>query len=223
MNEHDDAQETDDEVMVLLPWYATGRLPEDERALVERRLAADPALRRQLELIEEERAATVESNASLPAPSRASLDALMAEVEAQTPAGGMRRLPAAWLERAGAWLDGFSPRLRAAAAAAALAVVITQSAMIGHLLQDDDAATFVTVTEPDAPVDGRGTLLVAFAPDAPASAVTAILQEMDAAIVDGPRADGIFVLRLPGDVDAAQTAEMLRGRQDVISFVLEGG
>ena len=61
MNESDD----DRALANLLPFYATGKLSLEDMRRVERALAGDAELRRELALVEEEHVATVEAKAFL--------------------------------------------------------------------------------------------------------------------------------------------------------------
>lgn len=211
-----------DEVELLLPWYATGRLSDEERRRVERYLEANPQARFQLELIEEELGAVVADNERLPVPSRESFDRLMAQVETEAPAGADRAtFGEGWLTRIGAWFGDFTPQMRGAMAAAAFAVVLVQATAIGLLLRED-GAVFETVAEHPAPaVDGE-TVLVAFAPDTPAQAITELLTEIGGAIVDGPRAGGVFVIRLAEGVVAAEAVVALQERPNMVTFAAPG-
>lgn len=211
-----------DEVELLLPWYATGRLSNEERHRVERYLEANPQARFQLELIEEELGAVVADNERLPVPSRESFDRLMTQVETEAPAGADRAtFGEGWLTRIGAWFGDFTPQMRGAMAAAAFAVVIVQAAAIGLLVRGD-GAVFETVAEHPAPaVDGE-TVLLAFAPDAPAETITELLTEIEGTIVDGPRAGGVFVIRLAEGVVAAEAVAALRERPNVVTFAAPG-
>lgn len=217
-----DRHTTDDDPALLLPWYSTGRLSQEERGRVERYLEAHPEARFQLELIEDERISTVETNESLPVPSRASFDRLMAQVETESRGGVIASARAGLLAGLGAWFEGFSPQMRGAMAAAALALVVGQAATIGLMLRDTTGPVFETVAEhPGAPVAGE-TVLVAFAPQATAEAINALLVELDASVASGPRAGGIYVLRLSEEADPEAAIAMLQERPDVVSFAAPG-
>ena len=75
-----------EEIEMLLPWYATGRLDRADRAKVESYLARHPQMSAQLDLIRAEREQTVLANEALGSPSADARDRLMASLPAARPA-----------------------------------------------------------------------------------------------------------------------------------------
>src|SRR6516225_9897 len=115
MNESDD----DRALANLLPFYATGKLPLADMQRVERALANDAALRRELELVEEEQAATVEANEMLGLPSARSADRFFAMLEAEPARAAPRALTRDMLAWIGERLQSLAPRQMAFASIAA--------------------------------------------------------------------------------------------------------
>lgn len=208
-----DAIETDParaEIEALLPFYANGRLKGRDRSRVEAALAADPDLRERLALVREDMAETTLLNESLGAPSPRALDRLMAAIDAE-PArapsfAGMR---AGLLARLGQWLAALPPQRLAYAGVAALALVAVQgAALTGIALRGPQAGGYDTASAPAATTPASHAL-IAFAPDARAADIAAFLGRHAARIVDGPRAGGLYRIRIgdaplpPAALDAA--------------------
>lgn len=210
------------EIEELLPFYATGRISAADRTRVEKALAADPNLAVQLELIREDMAETVLLNESLGAPSPRALEKLMAGIEAEP-----RGAPMLARARGGImhWLAGLlaaqSPRRLAYACAAALALIAIQGVALTGLMVNRGGGSFETTSktaQPDA-----SHVLLGFAPEAKASEIAGFLRRFEAAIVDGPRANGFYRLRLGGtklgaaELDAV--VARMRAESAIVAFV----
>lgn len=208
-----------DDVELLLPWYATGRLTPEETARVEAWLEANPQARDQLAVIREELDTAIAENEAAPTPRPGAVDRLMERVAAEP---RRRTLPdvASLLASLGAWLDSLTPQMRGGLAAAGLALVIAQAAVIG-LMVGREPATYETATGGAGPA-AQAEVLVAFTPDATVAEINALLAELDARIVDGPKPGGIFALALPEGAEAEAVVEELAARDDLVSFAAEG-
>lgn len=220
-----------DDVALLLPWYAAGTLEEDERRRVERFLEEHPEQRAHLRAVEEELEGTQALNRALPAPSAGSIDAILAQVrreEGRAPAG--RRAASAGglgglFAAIGGWLDSLSPPVRGLAAAALLLVAIAQAGVIGALVGSapEPQTQFRTATgEAVAPAPAEADILVTFAPDATAAAIGALLAEIDARIVDGPRAGGVYALALADAATAEAALARLETEEGIVLFAGPG-
>lgn len=210
----------------ILPWYAAGKLSPDEAAAVEKALAQDPELRAHLTRIEEEREVVVQANEAIDAPSRRMADRLFAAIEAE--AGPARRMQGAggWLARIGDFLGSLAPANLGLAGAAAVAVIVLQAGLLGTVWMarsgDGTGSTYETASGPGEAVTGA-FVLVAFQPGASVEQITELLGEIDARIVDGPQAGGLYRLRI-GDasLDEGQRSAVetrLRERRDVVRMV----
>jgi len=213
-----------EEVEMLLPWYATGRLDRADMARVESYLARHPQLTRQLDLVRAEQEQTVATNEALGSPPAGAIDRLMASLPAA------RHAHAPW--RAGTRLFEAVAEFFAAptagglrwAAAAAVALVAIQAAAIATLLLSDRGGTYQVASGQRAG-DGISALVV-FTDDAKASAISKLLAEFDANIVDGPKPGGVYTIRLRmEDRSQAAQAALLRRlaeRQEIVRSVLRG-
>lgn len=200
---------TDDaprEIDLLAPWGATQRLGPDDRAALERMLAADPELSRRLEVAADERDETIALNEALPTPSRAGLDRLFERIEAHE----AKRAPKSagvmgWLPRT---LAGLSPgRLTLAASAAALVIALQAGLLAGAYLGGAGGGAYQTASDGTAPVAAGATALVAFQPDATAADVARLLSDAKAEIIGGPKPGGVFVVRLSSGAMGAEEVE----------------
>ena len=189
-----------DEDDLLLPWHATGRVDNAARARIEAALDRDPEIARRLDLIRDERDATVASNEALGAPSMRVRDDLFARIDADLAARD--RGPSRWLQRLGAALASLSPAALAGAALAACALILLQAGLLTGTWLAAPGASYETASHGDGGTAGGGTfILVAFAPAATATQITEALGEAGLSIVDGPRAGGIYRIRLQGGAD----------------------
>ncbi|MBS7702824.1 hypothetical protein [Chelatococcus asaccharovorans] len=204
-DDHGDAPEP---IEALLPWYAAGTLNAADTAAVEKALAADAGLRAQLALIREDQAEAIHAAESITAPSARMARTLFAAIDAEPlPASARQPLrQAPWLERFGAWLGvwlgALTPRNLAFAALSAAALIALQAGIVAALMAArSPGATYEVASGPGATVAGGSALLVAFEPTARLDQITALLTELNASIVEGPRAGGLFRLRFaePGD------------------------
>ena len=210
------------EIELLLPWYVTGRLDAADRARVESFLAAHPDMKRQLALVREELEQSARSNDALGAPSRASLEGMMASI------GRDSRMPLSMRTGWGRISEFFAaptPEGLRWAAMAAAALLLIQAAAIGSLLASRSSDTYQTASGKDAPA-GRATLLVGFSDGATAPAIAALLREFDAQIIEGPKPGGMYRLRLAKapatEVERQEIVRRLLTRPDVVKIVLLG-
>lgn len=216
-----------DEIDLLLPWHAVERLSPEEAERVEAALAHDPARARHLAVVREERAETVALNQDLGAPSRAARDALFARIAAEgveaSPSGGLAKRIA---ERVGAWIAGLAPSTLAWSGAAAAVVIALQAGFLAKAYRSPAPAGFETASGPDAVSRQSGSFaLVAFAPTATAAQIDAALRDAGAVIVDGPRAGGLYRLRMTGETkaEAVTGIEKLRAATGVVRLLLPEG
>ena len=223
MTDETERDETDREIADLLPFYATGAIDAGRKARVDAALASDPALRHELDVIEEERWTTTEVNESFGAPSRQARARFLALLDAE-PA----RSKAAWRDPAGwlaARLESLRPRTLAWAGVAAVLVVAAQAAVIG--LMTPRAGFETASVAPKGIGPGEGALLiVAFAPDAKAGDIARLLDAVKGTIVGGPRAGAFFQVRVGGHAlspaERQKILATLESRSDLVRFAAPG-
>ncbi|AWN40900.1 hypothetical protein [Methylobacterium durans] len=202
-----------DDLDLILPWRATGRLGPAEAERVEAALARDPDLARRLALAEAERAGTVAVNEALGHPTGAARDALFARIDADL-AADARAGSRGWIARLGEALAALSPPALAGLGLAACLVILAQVGLLaGAMLRAPTGPAYETASQGGAGAAGAGTFaLVAFAPAATAAQIADGLREVGAVIVDGPRPGGLYRLRLASEPVSPAAAEAILGK-----------
>ena len=210
-----------EEVEMLLPWYVTGRLDTADLAKVEAYLAAHPEVARQLDLARAERDETVAANQALGLPSAAATARLMESLPAARPGWAAMRALRGGLRQVGDLLAAPTANgLRWAALAAAVLIAVQGVAIVSLL--NERAGTYQTASGGQG---GEGiALLVTFADDAKATAISQLLTDLDASIVDGPKAGGVYKIRLRTEDRSTAGREALMRRlaerRDIVRAVL---
>ena len=219
--------EEQDELEALIAWDVAGTLGAADAKRLQAALARDPALAASHAAALEELAAATEANEALGRPSARALDQLLAKLDAEP---ARRRAPGLDLAgTVGRFFASLSPRTLALTAAAAAAVILLQAGLIGRDLISPPAtppATYVTASAPRAPAPAGAALLVRFRPNATSAAITAFLTTHDAAIVDGPTADGFYRVRVsPRPLDPTRLSAISDAaqRDPVVDFAAPAG
>jgi hypothetical protein len=202
------------EVDELLPWYANGTLVSDEREAVERHLDQCVRCQGELKLLREIASTATEAVATVPAvPDR--LGETFARIDhwEQSKAPNVSSRIAAFFD---ALLHPPSPVRWALAAQ--FAVIL---ALGGVMLLRPPAADFATLSGGSTGATAGSRLTVTFQPTATADAIRAALRAVDANVVSGPSAAGVYVVEVPTiDTAAVDTAiGTLRANSPVINFV----
>jgi hypothetical protein len=220
-----------EEIEQLLPWHAAGTLSRRDAQRVEQALQNDPELARQYALVREEFSETIHLNETLGAPSSRAMERLMAGIEAERGPARQARMSFSF----GTWLaeqlSAFAPRKLAYAATAAVALIAIQAGMLGSLYMADRDDGFRSIgpgtTRPydtASKSDPTGSFaLVGFNPQATAADITKFLELNQLAVVDGPRQDGLYRVRIspvqvPGD-EANQIVARLAREGGVVRFI----
>ena len=210
----------DQDMELLLPWYATGKLSDSEKRQVETWLDGNVEAQRHLEIVREEMALTIEANESLSVARAGSLHRLMNAIEAEGDARPQADPQGSFMERLAGFVGGFSPRVYATAIAACLLLLIAQAGIIGALLTAAPDATFQTATGGGpARVESGIIALVAFQESASASDIGALMNDNEAEIVGGPAEGGLYRVRFPQTADPDKVVDQLRAAGDVVKFV----
>jgi anti-sigma factor RsiW len=212
----------DRELADLLPFYVTGRLPLAEMERIEVALSKDDALRRELALIEEEQAATVEVNERLGLPSARAAGRFLAALDAEparSPPRAVARDVFAWI---GERLQSLGPRQMAYAGVAAALLVVAQAGFIGALLHGTGGAIYTQASVRGGDSEGSVATL-AFTPDAKAADISRLLDAAHVTIVDGPKPGGLYVVRIgPKDMpkpDREGVIARLGAEKSLVRFV----
>jgi len=199
-----------EEIEALLPWYVTGKLDAAEHRRVEQYLAEHPEMAPLVILAREESDETISSAEAFGGPSSASFDRLMTQV-----ANEARRSPTVLsnvtqgLERIADWIGGLGrPQLGAMAVAAALLLAV-QAGVILHLASGPTGGqSYETASGDTETASSQGTYaLIAFHTDATAVEIATLLTDTGAQIVEGPKAGGIWRVRIADEALPQEEAE----------------
>jgi anti-sigma factor RsiW len=218
MNGHKAEDIEREEIEMLLPWYATGKLDRQDHAKVEEYLAAHPEMARQLDLVLVERDETMAANEALGFPSPGATERLMSALPAARPGRAALRALRGGLRQVGdLFVAPTANAVRWAAVAAALLIAV-QTVAIGTLMSER-SGTWRTASGADTGGEGI-TVHVTFADDAKAAAIAQLLTDLDGRIVDGPKAGSVYKIRLRTE-DRSQAAreallQRLSERQDIV-------
>lgn len=212
-----------EEIEMLLPWYATGRLDHADMAKVASYLVRHPHVARQFDLVRDEQEQTVAANEGLGSPSAGAIDRLMAS--AGRPGGAPWRAGTPLFQRVAEFFTAPTAGAVRWAAIAVAALIVIQAAAIATLVVNDRGGTYQTASG-ERGGDGVSALVV-FTDQATAPAISRLLAEFDATIVDGPKPGGVYKIRLRTE-DRPQTApeELLRRlaeRRGLVRTVLPSG
>jgi plasmid stabilization system protein ParE len=208
------------ELAELAPFYVAGTLSADEAARFEAALAEDAELARNVAAARSERDEVLALNEALPGPSPRAYDMLFAQIGAEPP----RRMNI-WrqLDLGARLAQILSPRaLGWAVATACLLVCVEAGFLVAN--HGNPAGGYRTASQPREDLEDTGAFaLVAFAPEANANAIFALLDKARVQIVEGPKTGGFYRIRLGGpDMTPLEThrrLEILRQANGVVSFV----
>jgi anti-sigma-K factor RskA len=213
-------QEERRDLAQMAPFYVAGALTPDEMARFEAALTKDPELARNVAAARAERDEIVAQNEALPTPSARAFATLFRNIDAE-PAPK----PNLWrqLDIGGALARLMSPRALGWATAAACLLVALQAGLFLSERVTGPDASFSVAWGPEENARGAGVYaLVSFTPGANMEAVSALLNQTGALIVEGPRAGGFYRLRLGGadlaPAEARRKIETLRQASALVRF-----
>jgi hypothetical protein len=207
-----------DEIAALLPWYVTGKISESDKARVDTYAETHPEVLRQISIAREEADVVFAANQSIPPP-RAALERLQSNI-AKSPKARLHSVQATFIDRIGSWLGSFAPRqLAYAVLTAALVLAVQTASLMSTRLAPGG---YQTASGPSDALSKGTFALVAFQPAAPASTLSAFLADNSYVIVEGPKAGGMYRLRVSEKVLTAAERDValakLKGRADLIAF-----
>jgi hypothetical protein len=207
------------DIEMLLPWYAAGTLGRRSAARVEAALARDADLGRHYECVREELAETIHLNESLGVPTERAGDRLAAALAAErVVVAGKGSLLGRW-RLLGRWLSETNPRALAWSATAAAVALLVQAALIVQLT---GVHYFSGASVPEKVSAKDAYAFVSFMPQASSADITKFLRAHRAQVVDGPRADGIYTIRVAAgalsQADVAEVVQDIRQPNDFVRF-----
>ena len=181
-----------DDIEMLLPWYATGKLDAADRARVEAWLQSTPELARQVDLIRAEQIETLRSNEAVRTPETLTIERTLAVAQASSGSG----LWPMFVAKVRACFTAPSAGNVRWAAAAAGFVMLLQAGAVGYLLTERQGAAYQTASGGTTTVPPGSYALVRFADGATAAVVAAALAELNMQVVEGPRQGALFRIRI---------------------------
>jgi hypothetical protein len=210
-----------DEIAALLPWYVSGKISAADKSRVDAYAKAHPEVLTHIALARDEADVVFADNQMIPPP-RDSLDRFRASL-AKSPRAQLHGMKASLVDRIGVWLSGLAPRQLAYAGLAAALVLAVQTASIGSLLSSrPEPHGFTTASDHSNDLAKGSFALVAFQPAAPSSTLSAFLADNGYVIVDGPKAGGMYRIRVSDKVlssaDGDAALAKLKARADLITF-----
>jgi hypothetical protein len=193
----------------LLPWYVNGSLNAEDRAWVDRYLAAHPQAQSELDWY---RSLSQRMHDNAPAvPATIGLAKAMTLIRADRPT---------FAERVSAFFGNFG--LRPAAAFAGFAIFALQGAFILNLLHTtkDDAAELRALKATST--DERPMLKLNFAPDAKEAEIRHLLMSVQGRLAGGPGQLGDYYVVVPAGKEAT-LAEQIKTNRIVQAVSLAPG
>jgi anti-sigma factor RsiW len=204
----------------LLPWYVTGKLEASERIEVENALKRFPELRAQLELIQVEMTDTVKLNEATAMPRAGATERFMGllQKDMQRPAPAKPAPFKGLLEWLALQLAG-PPRW---AVAAAVFAIVVQAALISALVVERQESGFHTAGGGKALSEGT-LVLTRFSDGVTLAILAERLAALGITVVDGPKAGGLFTLRIGPDhmpvSERDKKIAALKANADFVVFV----
>lgn len=216
-----------EEIEMLVPFYVTGRISIEDARRVDAYLKRNPDFAEHIELVRDERAATVSVNEALGFPSARSADRIFEAIAAEKPPA-MARARAHSRSIMAAVRELFTAPTPGAvryAAMAAAVVVLLQAAVVGTMLTRPDApGGYQTASGPQDTTTAGTVALIAFQDGATLTDMSRVLSAAGAIIIDGPLKGGLYKIRLAhgaeGETGAKRKLEELKADTRVIKAVL---
>lgn len=203
-----------DDIEKLLPWYAVGTLERSEAERVEAYLDGHPEIRDQLLLVAEEADETIAVNEALGAPSPGAIDRLMERVAQDGPVPAAHGQQSLWQRIIGQFAD-MSPGVAAFGTAAAIVIICIQAVALGLVMTGEQKQSR-TASGEETQVETGTVALVIFSAGATVEQVNELLAASGTSIVDGPKAGGIYRVRVSETVlpDAERDAVLEKLRSN---------
>ncbi len=205
----------------LLPWYAAGTLNAADTMLVEDALKRDPDFAYKLAIARDEMGEAVLVNQKAGAPSSKVLDKLLANIDKEP----LRKSFAAtgMFDLGGRLASLFQPKTLAWATIMGAFVIMVQAGLLNNLI-GKTGQMYETASRSQPGMVQTGTiLLVGFAPEATVEQINAVLGELKGSVVEGPKAGGLYRVRV-SDVelskqDSERVIALWRTKTGVVRFV----
>jgi anti-sigma factor RsiW len=177
----------------MIPLYINGRLSDSERVAFEEALESDPALKQELLEFEEIAALYPDIEEEIPFPSSDRVfSRIMDNIGPPEKKTASPDAPGMFFEKLAAFIRTtfFSPRVAWAVAAVQLVLLVT---LVGTM---PDTQEFETLSSERATTETALKINIVFEEDAMEKDIRALLNQLDAGIVAGPMANGLYVIEI---------------------------
>jgi anti-sigma factor RsiW len=175
----------------MIPLYINGRLSDSEMTAFEKALESDAALKQELSEFEEIAALYPDIEEEIPFPSSDRVfSRIMDNIDAQEKKAAISDAPGMVFEKLADFIRTtfFSPRVAWAVAAVQLVLLVT---LVGTM---PDEQEFKTLSSGQTTTATSERFNVVFREDAMEKDIRALLKKIDAGIVAGPLANGLYVI-----------------------------
>jgi anti-sigma-K factor RskA len=207
------------DIEALLPWYVAGTLNRRDAARVEAALVRDKEVAAHYEMVREELVETIHLNESVGVPTARAGDRLITALAAGASKVATKGSMLARWHQLGDWLSRLSPRALAWSATTAALALVLQGAFLAELGGVRYAGQ--SIEEAASARDVRA--YVTFAPQARSGDITKFLHAHQAQVVDGPRAGGIYTIRVSAatlsETEVAGVVQDIRQANDTVRFI----
>ncbi len=218
MSDESNIREELQELEMLLPFHATGRLTPSEVVRIEQYVSDHPE---RMQIVSEEKDAVVAANEAVVVRRGHGFAAVAARIAAtrdESSGRGSGILRALWR-----FFELPSARSVRWASAAVAVLVILQGAAIATLVVSRHSNQFATASGESSSREPGTLATIRFADGATAPAIAALLAGLDMRIVDGPAGGGLFTIRIGpkdmSDTDRDRVIAVLKARSDLVLFV----
>ena len=216
MSDESRDRDASQELELLLPFHAIGRLAPSDATRAEQYFSDHPDRRH---ILSEERDAVVASNEAISARRAHNFARVAAAIAAPRDQPVSRGVVSA-IRR---FFELPSVQSVRWASAITAVVIIMQAAAIGTLVVSQSSSRFSTASGVSASREPGRFAAVRFADGATASAIATLLAGLDMKVVDGPAGGGLFTIRIgPHDMSDAErdrAIASLKARSDLVVFV----
>lgn len=227
-----------EEIEMLLPLYVTGTLSSEEQVMVEAYLQENPDIEPQLDLIQQEREASIAIHEELGTLPSGALNKLHEKLDVLEQQHSTMRTGSSHSVRTNSLLQSlktffleltdFNTNLGKIAVAAAVLVIIVQTSIIGSFMTAPSrSGSFETAsrTETATNITAGTSLLIAFTETSTTQDIVSLITEFRGTIISGPTEDGFFTVRISetplSDEKIEQIIKDLEGRDATVSFVAQ--
>ena len=185
-------------------------------------MKAHPEIRAHLAFARVESKSTIAANEAIPPPSPQALERLRSNIAATLQRQPLSAVLSQLSERFKDWIAGLAPPQFAFATALTALLILVQATAIGALVLERTTTPAYQTAGGGKSTEAGIELLVRFSDRATIGEIDALLNKLDALVIDGPR-DGLYRLRLPDTGDEGRKAAIEALQQSgAVTIILPG-